>query len=64
MTRFEFEDGSILEHHDLLIKVFEADGVTPVPRESPVFGRPLVLVLGPVEIRARQFPGEPPHSNE
>ena len=45
-----FEDGTVLDHRDLPIKVFEADGVTPVAKSSPMFGRELVFVLGPAQL--------------
>lgn len=48
--KFTFDDGTVLDHRDALLKFFEADGVTPASGESPLFDRDYILVLGPVRL--------------
>jgi len=56
-----FEDGTILNHKDALLKVFKADGVTPAPKNTPMFGQEYVFVLGPV--RLTKFDTRPDTTN-
>jgi hypothetical protein len=51
--KFIFEDGTVLDHQEATVKIFEADGTTPAskdPAKSPMFGREYVFVLGPVRL--------------
>ncbi len=65
MRKYTFEDGTVLEYRgDIPLKIFEADGVTPMRRKSQVLGQPLVIVLGPAQLVRSESGEDSPRRDE